>query len=171
MLKFIIVCGLPESGKTTLSKELSKKMGIVCIHKDSIKEKLFESMGLLTLEDSKHIGKPSVDVALHLAEDQLKNGIDIILESPFYFSEDWVIFRAWQEKYKLELYSVICSIDFEERKRRFRERKRHHAHFDNERIVDHLAGGVEYDYAEIPGKQIRITTNMPTDMLVEKVIK
>jgi adenylate kinase family enzyme len=40
MSKVIIVCGLPGSGKTTLSRELSKRLGIVCLHKDSIKEKL-----------------------------------------------------------------------------------------------------------------------------------
>ena len=42
MTKLIIICGLPGSGKTTLASELSKQTGIVCLHKDSIKEKLFE---------------------------------------------------------------------------------------------------------------------------------
>lgn len=170
MTKLIIVCGLPGSGKTTLSNALSEKIKVACIHKDHIKERLFESMKLSSLEDSKRIGKPSVDVAMRLTEDQLKNGIDIILESPFYFPEDGVIFEAWQEKYKIDLYSVICSIDFEERSRRFRERERHYAHFDNERSTDHLAEGPEYDYTWMPGKQIRIKTNEPVEILVEKII-
>lgn len=171
MSKLIIVCGLPGSGKTAFSNALSEKIKVACIHKDHIKEQLFESLKLSSLEDSKHIGKPSVDVAMRLTEDQLKNGIDIILESPFYFPEDCVIFEAWQEKYKIDLYSVICSIDFEERCRRFRERERHYAHFDNERSSDHLTVGPEYNYSLMPGKHIRIKTNIPTDELVENVIK
>ncbi|EKD58277.1 MAG: hypothetical protein ACD_56C00159G0006 [uncultured bacterium] len=171
MPKLIIVCGLPGSGKTTFSDALSKKIKVACIHKDSVKERLFESLKLSSLEDSKRIGKPSVDVAMRLTEDQLKNGIDIILESPFYFPEDSVIFEAWQERYKIDLYSVICSIDFTERSRRFRERERHYAHFDNERSPDHLAEGPDYDYALMPGKQIRIKTNEPVEILIGKVLK
>lgn len=171
MSKLIIVCGLPGSGKTTLANALSGKIKVACIHKDHIKERFFESMKLSSLEDSKCIGKPTIDVALRLTEDQLKNGVDIILEAPFNFPEDYPLFETWQKKYKLDLYSVVCLIDFEERRRRYCERERHFAHFDKERGVDHLANGPEYDYASIPGKQIRITTNESVGVLVEKVIK
>jgi len=93
MPKLIIVCGLPGSGKTTFAKELSKKTKIACIHKDSIKERFFESMGMSTLEESKRIGKPVVDVMLRLVEEQLKNSIDVIVESPFNFPEDYPLFE------------------------------------------------------------------------------
>ncbi len=172
MTKLIIVCGLPGSGKTTLAKELSKKLGIVCICKDDIKEKLYESMKFSTLEDSKRIGKPSIDIMLHLAEQQLANGLDIIIESPFNFLEDYPLFKSWKEKYGLDLYSVICLIDFNERKKRFLKRKRHNAHHDTQRISDHLLNDVtEYNYAMIPGKQIRIITNKKVEELVQDVIK
>ncbi len=169
MTKLIIICGLPGSGKTTLASELSKQTGIVCLHKDSIKEKLFEGLHLSTLEDSKRIGKPSIDVMFYLAEQQIANGIDIIMEAPFNFPGDYDLFSQWKEKYGINLYSVICSIDVEERKKRFSNRDRHHAHFDDMRAVDHFADN-EYDYTLIPGKRILIKTNESVSELVKKVI-
>lgn len=170
MTKLIIVCGLPGSGKTTLAKELSKKIRVACICKDDIKERLYDSMKLSTLEDSKYIGKPSIDVMMHLAEQQLINGVDVIIEAPFNFSEDYPLFNNWKEKYDLDLYSIICSVDFEERKKRFLKRARHEAHHDTQRISDHLpVGAIEYDYATIPGKQIKITTNKEIEKLVQDI--
>ena len=169
MPKLIIVCGLPGSGKTVLADEISKKTGIACLHKDSIKEKLFESLALSTLEDSKRIGKPSVDVMLYLAEQQIANGIDVIIEAPFNFQEDYQTFNDWALRYGIELYSVICSIDPDERKRRVETRERHSAHFDGSRAQDFFPEK-EYDYVSAPGKQIRIRTEGSISELAEEAI-
>jgi predicted kinase len=172
MTKLFIVCGLPGSGKTTLAKELSKKLSVACLCKDDIKERIYESMHLSTLEDSKRIGKPSIDVMMHLAEQQLINGVDVIIEAPFNFTEDYTIFKDWKEGYSLDLYSIICSIDFDGRKKRFLARERHGAHHDTQRILDHLPEGVtEYDYATIPGKQIRVITNKKVEKLAQDVVR
>ena len=172
MPKLIIVCGLPGSGKTTLAKALSKKLGIACLCKDDIKEKLYESMNLSTLEDSKRIGKPAVDIMLYLAEQQLASGVDVIIESPFNFPEDYPLFEDWKEKYNLDLYSIICSTSFSERRKRFLTRKRHEAHHDTQRVSDHLPDSViEYDYATMPGKQIRIITNRKVEELARDIAK
>lgn len=176
MSKLIIVCGLPGSGKTTFAKELSQKTGIACIHKDSIKERFFESMNFSTLEDSKCIGKPTVDVMFKLAQEQIENGVDVIIEAPFNFPDDYPLFEKWQKEYEVDLYAIICSISKEEWKRRFKERldngSRHHSHHDIDRI--HIEGfdvrKVEFDYTGIPGKQIKITTDKPVDELVKEAM-
>lgn len=172
MPKLIIACGLPGVGKTTFAKELSKRLKIACIHKDSIKERFFESMNMSSLEESKMIGKPVIDVLFRLTEEQLKNGVDLIIEAPFNFPEDYPLFEKWQKEYSLALYAVICSINADERKRRFQKRERHHAHHDIDRKHIRSMGqqNYEYDYAEIPGKQIRITTDKPVSELVEEVV-
>ena len=169
MHKLIIVCGLPGSGKTILSDELSKRSGIACLHKDSIKEKLFEGLGMSTLEESKRIGKPSVDIMLYLAEQQIANGVDVIIESPFNFPGDYGLFVEWANRYGIKLYSIICSVGVEERKRRVETRERHVAHFDSSRTQDFFPEK-EYDYADIPGKQIRVHTDESIAHLVDKVL-
>ena len=170
MTKLIIVCGLSGSGKTVLAKELSKKLGIACLCKDDIKEKLYEGLNLSTPDDSKQIGKPSVDILLYLAEQQLVNGIDVIIESPFNHSEDYPLFENWKKKYNLDLYSVVCFIDFNERKKRFLTRDRHEAHHDKYRVLNPLVEGVEFDYSTMPGRQIRVETNKSVGELAEYVV-
>lgn len=170
MTKLIIICGFPGSGKTTLARELSKKLKICCIYKDSIKERLYETLGLSTLEDSKKIGKPSVEVMLHLAEQQLTNEVDIIIESPFYFEEDFILFEKWKGEYNIDIYSIICSIDEAERENRFNIRPRHHAHHDNERNFNVLSKEQSDVYKKIPGNQIWVKTNKPVAELVEEII-
>ncbi|MFC1608632.1 AAA family ATPase [Patescibacteria group bacterium] len=88
MSKLIIVCGLPGAGKTTLACELSRKTRIHCIHKDFIKENLCEFLDVSGLDDSKKIGLVSVKLMFSMIEEYLKNGVDLIVESPFNYKED-----------------------------------------------------------------------------------
>jgi 2-phosphoglycerate kinase len=168
MSKIIIVCGLPGSGKTTLASELSKQLNIVCIHKDSIKEALYEVQNCSTLDDSKRLGLQSVKLLLKLAEEHIKRNVDIIIESPFNFPEDYPLFESWIKNYGVVVFSVICFIDQKERAKRFQERERHISHHDAERIIDHLKK--EFDYKDIPGKQIRVATDKPIGNLVKDII-
>lgn len=167
--KLIIICGLPGSGKTTLAKELSKKINTVCLHKDSIKESLYDIFKMKTLEDSKSIGKKSVDLLFDLAEEQLGRGLDLIIEAPFNFSEDYKIFKKWQSKYDIALYSIICSVDSIIRKNRISNRPRHQAHHDTER--GDFMMNIKCNYRNIPGKQIKIITNKKTEVLIDTVIE
>lgn len=169
MSKLIIVCGLPGSGKTLFARALSKETGIVCLHKDSIKDVLFEGLRLSTVEESKRIGKPSIDIMLHLAKQQIENGIDIIIEAPFNFPEDYGLFTEWENQYGVELFSVICYVDTEERRRRIEARARQGAHFDKLRMEDFFPEK-EYDYEDIPGKKMKICTNKSVKHLLKEVI-
>ena len=58
----------------TLAKEISQKLNIACIHKDSIKSFIYD-VGFLT--------RRSIDLTFRFAEEQISNGIDIIVEAPF----------------------------------------------------------------------------------------
>ena len=60
-LKFniILVSGSPAAGKTTIATLLSKKLKIPLISKDTIKEILFDSIGIQDRNFSKLLGKAS----------------------------------------------------------------------------------------------------------------
>ena len=110
MPKLILVCGLPGTGKTTLSHELSKRLGLVCLHKDTIKEHLYDGLNLATLEDSKKIGGVAANLLMALAEEQLANGIDIVLEAPFNFESDYPRMESWQKEYGCNIVTIVCDI-------------------------------------------------------------
>ena len=139
------------------------------MHKDSIKDVLFEGLNLSTIEESKYIGKPSIDVMLRLTQEQIVNDIDVIIEAPFNFPEDYALFREWEDRYGITLYSFICCIDTEERRRRIKSRARQGAHFDKSRMEDFFPEK-EYNYTEIPGKQVRICTDRPMANLIKEAI-
>ncbi len=168
MSKLIVICGLPGSGKTTLAKAVANKLNIISLHKDSIKENLYEIEGLSTLEHSKLVGLRSFLLLMKLAEPQIANKIDLILESPFRHEQDQRQLTEWEEKYQIDLYTIICQIPEIERKARFQDRSRHKAHHDHEREFE------THDYPDnfynnMPGQQIRVTTDKPIEELLDEV--
>ena len=96
--KLIIICGLPASGKTTLAQTLSQKLNIAYLSKDIIKENLYDILQGKTLDDSKKTGLQAIQMLFSLVEHQLKNQVDIIMEAPFNFKEDYILFKKWIKK-------------------------------------------------------------------------
>ena len=133
MTKLIIICGLPGTGKTTLANEISKALKIFCLHKDSVKESLYDSLKMKSLEDSKLIGYPSVKTILDLAEENIARGVDVLVESPFNFEKDHEIFNEFKEKYSVKIFTIILQLEPKERKKRILERERHASHHDEQR--------------------------------------
>lgn len=133
MTKLIIICGLPATGKTTLADSLSERLGIFCLHKDSVKSSLYVSLGMSTIEDSRKLGFPSVKAILDLAQENLIRGVDVILESPLNYPEEGAVFETWESRYGIDVRTIILELNEGERERRFRQRERDKCHHDSER--------------------------------------
>lgn len=102
-----------------------------------------------------------------LAEEQLYAGVNSIIEAPFTYPEDYAIFKKWQKRFGVSLYTIICQVKESVRKKRFLERERHPVHFDSKRNYTRIS----YDYSVIPGKQIYVDTSDSVERCVRKVIE
>lgn len=168
MQKLFIVCGLIGAGKTVIANSLSKKLNIACISKDTIKENLFDLLEGKNIDDSERIGKYSILLLYKMVETQIANGVDLIIEAPFYFEEDYKIFKRWETTYNIQIYTIICSVAIADRLSRITNRKRHNAHFDLQKAS--IRSNSEEVYKTIPGKKIKIVTNIPVTKNIEKII-
>lgn len=166
MTKLIIICGLPGTGKTTLANELSKNLKIFCLHKDSVKESLYDSLKMKSLEDSKILGYPSVKTILDLAEENIARGVDVIIESPFNFENDREVFEEFKSKYSVEIYTIILELETAERKQRFLERERHVSHHDEQRERQYEE--VESNYEHMPEPKIFLDSKNSVDQLIKE---
>ncbi|MBI4268424.1 AAA family ATPase [Candidatus Uhrbacteria bacterium] len=163
MNKVIIIAGLPGTGKTTLAAELARRTGLVCIHKDTLKEEMHRALDSSVVDYNKMIGKLSMELLYSLAEEQLGRGVNLIIEAPFYYQQDYPHINAWLGKYNCEIYTIICSIGKEERTRRKTERSRDAAHHPHE-------SGNEQAYEQIPGKRLYLQTDQPVEPLIDRAI-
>ena len=162
MSKLIIVCGLGGSGKTTTAKALSKKMNIVCFYKDSLKAALFDELEFSTNDTYKLFFK--------LAEEQIKNNIDLIIEAPFVYREDIKLIDNWLKKYRVNLFCVICEIDEKIRTQRIEVRPRHICHAKADIRLKEKTEKELFDFLQLPGKHIKVSTNKSIDNIVSQII-
>ena len=64
---FVVVAGLPGSGKTSLARPLARELGLPLLSKDTVKEALFDVLGTGDLEWSQTLGRASHRVMYALA--------------------------------------------------------------------------------------------------------
>jgi predicted kinase len=166
MQRLIVICGAPGTGKTTVSSLLATKLGMCCLHKDSIKESLYEALSYATLEESRLAGAAAIHILHRLAEEQLSLGSSLIVEAPFTHAEDLERFEMWEQTYHVTLSLFVFHTVEEERIRRKRERVRHQSHHDNERTQ-----GLVPTYAHMAHRAVYLDTShtLPSE-LVDNII-
>lgn len=165
MSKVIIFCGSAGSGKSTLATEISKRTGVFCLHKDAVKERLYEYLGGGSLEESRRLGFHSIRLILDLAEDAVRNGVDIIVEAPFNHPENVGRFQSWVDS-GCDVRVIVCRVDEKVRERRYRNRPRHQAHHDSEREFSEDT----FDYASLPGEKLVLDTGRPIEDIIDEAI-
>jgi hypothetical protein len=95
----ILLTGLPATGKSTLGRQLSERLGIPYISKDDIKEIMFDRLGWSDREWSKKVGTATYDLLYYFLEPFLQNGASLIIDSNFSPKFDAPRFLGLREKY------------------------------------------------------------------------
>jgi predicted kinase len=119
---YVLVNGLPGSGKTTVAAPLATRLGLALLARDSIKEALWDALGPGDLAWARRLGAASADVFWLLAREARAAVLDNNIHGAF--------------AYRLEalappIVEVHCSCPAELARERYLSRRRHPCHFDN----------------------------------------
>lgn len=131
----VIVLGRPCTGKTTLGRRIARGLGWPFVHKDGIKELLFDNLGWSDREWSKKLGRASSELLYYLAETHLSVGRSLVVESNFVPQFATPKLLALKEKLGFEPFQILCQapayILFERFKVRAESGERHPGHVDH----------------------------------------
>ena len=136
MAWLIIVTGLPATGKSTLATWLGKQLAIPFIHKDAIKEILFDVLGWSDRAWSQKIGAASIELLYYFAQMSLMAGKSIIIENTFRPDLASAKLSALARQANAGTIQIICRASTEVVYQRFQQRAeaglRHPGHVDRQ---------------------------------------
>lgn len=158
---FVVVSGLPASGKTTVGRVISERLALPLIDKDDILEALFDSLGCQDRDQRNRLSRASDEVLFTLAKS----------------SSGAVLVNWWNQEtapdrlraMSSSLVEVFCDCPLETAAARFEARDRHPGHLDRQRPPHEVERGFArlretyrgpLDLAQQP---IRVDTTAPLD--------
>lgn len=136
----IVFTGLPGTGKTTLSKQVSASLGIPLIAKDAIKEIMYDTIGWSDKAFSGKLAQATFGIMEYVIEEQLRAGNAIIVEANYAPHLASKRFQQWQEQYRCVITQVVCRTELTVLANRYFTRQqsgqRHAGHVDNNSTVE-----------------------------------
>jgi len=165
MKAVVLVNGIPGSGKTTLSRALAAELGFPLLAKDTVKESLFDSLGILDRPWSQKIGLASIKVIWSLV--QVMPGpvlIDnnVAPETRHFFAEDAKLAAVDR------VIEVWCEIATDVAWERFLARvgtTRHPGHCDETNIAAGMGVWAPQNVPAGLGPLLRVPTDRPVDVI------
>lgn len=130
----ILIGGLPAAGKSTLARELARRLGLPMFSKDDIKELLYDTVGFRGRGEKVALGEGAMEAMYYAAGQVMAQGGSVILENNFE-SASLPGLRALLEKHRAKPLTILLTGDPAALYQRFLARdqspQRHRGHVVN----------------------------------------
>lgn len=142
-MNLIVVQGGSATGKTTLSRKLAADLGYYLFNKDTIKELLYDTLGVPAERDESSLyGLAATKALFAMADAFLAAGRDVIIESTFYSQFAVRDIEKLTDNKAVIAHQVYVTaspeVCFQRYSRRIETGERHDGHPDKETTVEGL---------------------------------
>ena len=160
----IIVTGPSGTGKTWLSKRLAQDLRLPCLHRDDLKERLFDTLGIGDRAWSRRLGGASYELLFHTLALLLQTGQTCLVESNFYGEPATTKLCTLIHQYRYYPFQILChttpTVLVERLRHRATSGERHPGHADHEDIDSVTLANVigRYDPLPLDGACLEVDT-------------
>jgi predicted kinase len=138
----LIITGPPATGKSTLGRQLARRLGLPFLGKDMFKEVLFDHLGWSDRDWSRRLGAASMDLLYQTTAALLEAGQSVALEANFYAEWDTPKLVQLADIFACRFVQVVCTATRSTLEERYRRRittgERHPGHTESEQLDETL---------------------------------
>lgn len=160
----LVVTGPPCAGKTTLAAQLGRDLSLPVIHRDVLKEILFDTLGVKDRAWSREVGGASYALLYSFLESLLRVGYPCIVETSFEPERASSRLKSLCKTYGFVPLEILCTSDLETFRERYKVRlasgERHVGHVDHLNLDEISARWVSgaRGSLELGGRSIQVDT-------------
>ena len=162
MKTLVVVTGASCSGKTTLAEALGLELFLPVVHRDVLKEALFDTLGTRDREWSRTLGGASYELLFRVLETLVRAGCSCVIESNFEAGRHGDRLRGLCDRYGFTPVEILLTADLETLRNRYKTRlsSRHVGHVDDVNASTNEASwtGERHGTLMLGGRTIRLDT-------------
>ncbi|MFH1393918.1 MAG: ATP-binding protein [Candidatus Micrarchaeota archaeon] len=159
----IMVCGLPGTGKSFLSRELAERLGAEYLNSDSIRNRI--------LQERTYSEEEKSGIYLTIAKEAsglLKEGRDVIVDATFYLARYRKMIRDAAGREGTGFFAILCVLSEDELRKRIDKRKNEKSESEADFEVYLKVKGI-FEPMEL--EHLELDMALPKEEMLEKVLK